>query len=297
MLHGISALFGSKKASRKHLQLDIVIAVVIVCNILTMVVELEWESHKSQVSLGRSEENHLWRHAKFGFSFMEHLFNAVFLAEVIVRLLWDKPAKYFGQGLNCYDFIIVGTASVQLYILQPIGVMQKEGNIVLLRMVRFAKFVRVLKVMRMAIFSDLRVLVNTCISSFVSLFWSMVLLFLIMISAGLVMCALLKSHIQDPTLDFGLRVWLYRHYGGPFRSSYTMFEVTLAGCWPTYFRPLIEKISPWYVVFAVTYITFVVFAIIRVITAIFLKQTLQVASSDAEAQVSSTQWTLTAMAS
>jgi hypothetical protein len=283
-MRDFSSLVGSKKVSEKHKYLDIFIAVIIICNIITMVVELEWESHKSQVSLGYSENNPLWRHAKSVFKFTEHLFNIIFVIELTVRLVLDK-ASFFRQSLNCYDFVLVGAASVQLYVLQPIGWSKQAGNIAILRMIRFARFVRVLKVMRMAVFADLRILINTCISSFVSLFWSMVLLFLIMIAAALLLCSFLKTDIQDPTRDLALRAWLYRHYGGPFRSSYTMFEVTLAGCWPTYFRPLIEKISPWYVVFAVTYITFVVFAIIRVITAIFLKQTLQVASSDAEAQV------------
>jgi len=59
----------------------------------------------------------------------------------------------------------------------------------------------------------------------------------------------------------------------------------MAGCWPNYFRPLIEKVSGWYALFAVAYVTLVVFAVIRIITAIFLKQTLQAANSDMEMMV------------
>jgi len=96
---------------------------------------------------------------------------------------------------------------------------------------------------------------------------------------------LLKDDIRDPGLDLELRVWIFRHYGTAGRAVYTLFEVTLAGCWPNYFRPLIERVNAWYVVFSVVYITLVVFAIIRIISPIFLKETLHIASNDAEMMI------------
>merc|ERR1712060_521793 len=59
----------------------------------------------------------------------------------------------------------------------------------------------------------------------------------------------------------------------------------MAGCWPNYFRPLIHEVSGWFWVFAVAYVSLVVFAIIRIISAIFLKETLIIASHDAEMMV------------
>merc|ERR1712187_469674 len=52
-----------------------------------------------------------------------------------------------------------------------------------------------------------------------------------------------------------------------------------------YVRPLVENVSPIYAVFYLTYIVVVVFAIIRIITALFLKDTLAQAASDAETQI------------
>merc|ERR1719199_1117268 len=102
---------------------------------------------------------------------------------------------------------------------------------------------------------------------------------------GLFLCSILKSTIQDAAVDHSLRLWCFRYYGSSLRAIYTLFEVTLAGCWPNYFRPLIEKVNGWYAVFAVVYITIVVFAVIRIITALFLKKTLSVANNDADMQV------------
>jgi hypothetical protein len=60
----------------------------------------------------------------------------------------------------------------------------------------------------------------------------------------------------------------------------------MSGGWPNYFRPLVSDASWTFGFVAVIYISLVVFAVIRVISAIFLKQTLQVASKDADMQAS-----------
>ena len=79
-----------------------------------------------------------------------------------------------------------------------------------------------------------------------------------------------------------MRLWAWTHYGTFYRAMYTMYEVTLAGCWPSYVRPLLENVSHWYAAFFVIYVAVVVFAVIRVITAIFLKDSMDAVSSDAD---------------
>jgi hypothetical protein len=134
----------------------------------------------------------------------------------------------------------------------------------------------------MKLFSHLRVLVTTIVSSIGALLWSMILLMVIMIISGMFLSGLLEEFIQNPANDMEHRVWVFHYYGTALRAIYTLFEITLAGCWPAYLRPLIEHVSEWYVLFVGFYISFVVFAITRIITAIFLKETLAVAANDAE---------------
>jgi len=81
---------------------------------------------------------------------------------------------------------------------------------------------------------------------------------------------------------FETREWVYTYYGGAARATLTMFEATMSGCWPNYSRTLIEDVSPWYALFFVFYIAGVVFAVTRVISAIFLRETMQVASQQAD---------------
>ena len=81
-------------------------------------------------------------------------------------------------------------------------------------------------------------------------------------------------------------------YGTAYRSAYTVYEVTFAGpvecaCtspafvtpdsgnWPTNARPVLNKVSQFYSIFFVVYVTIIVFALIRIISAIFLKEKLR----------------------
>merc|ERR1740129_2198445 len=143
--------------------------------------------------------------------------------------------------------------------------------------------VRVLRVIRvMKLFQSLNILVHAIISSIPSLVWSMLLLMLIVLMSGLFMCQVVADYITDDQNPLDTRNWVYDHYGGASRATLTMFEATMSGCWPNYSRRLIEEVSVWYAVFFVLYIAGVVFAVTRIISAIFLRETLQVASQEAD---------------
>lgn len=71
-------------------------------------------------------------------------------------------------------------------------------------------------------------------------------------------------------------------YGTAYRALYTLYEITFAGNWPTNVRPVLDRAGHGFVIFFVVYITIIVFAVIRVISAIFLKDTLDAANNDAE---------------
>jgi len=89
--------------------------------------------------------------------------------------------------------------------------------------------------------------------------------------------------LEDVDRDKALRDWIYMHYGTAGRASYTMFEATFSAKWATHLaRPLIEDVSPWFSLFWILYTVVVNFAIIRIIAALFLKQTMAVAAIDAE---------------
>lgn len=93
----------------------------------------------------------------------------------------------------------------------------------------------------------------------------------------------LSSSMVEEGLPSETKLWIYRYYGTPSRAYWSVFELTFSGGWPAYARTLVEDVSGWYALFFAVYIGGVVFAMFRIITALFLKDTLTVASSDMEA--------------
>jgi len=114
----------------------------------------------------------------------------------------------------------------------------------------------------------------------------MLFLTIYMVLGGLLIGNFVMEFINDGGQDIEIRKWIWQHYGTSYRATYTMFQVTFAGCWPSYVNPLYENISHWYSVFFCAYVTFVVFAVMRVITAIFIKETLDAAGEDHEVVMS-----------
>jgi hypothetical protein len=259
---------------------DMIFGAFILANSLLMLVQLEYQGYQSEVSLGEREADG-WSNADTYFTIAEHIFNAIFILELIMRFAMDGAA-IFCDGSIILDMFLVCVSSAQIYIMDPMDVEGIPGvNLSLFRMLRFFKFIKIFRLVRvLKLFTHLRVLVKTIVSSFGALVWSMILLLVIMILSGMFLCGLLEGFITNPENDLTQRKWVFKYYGTAGRAIYTLFEVTLAGCWPNYIRPLIDHVSAWYILFAVLYISMVVFAIIRIITAIFLKETLLIAGAD-----------------
>jgi hypothetical protein len=95
----------------------------------------------------------------------------------------------------------------------------------------------------------------------------------------------LHPFLMDQNADLETRLWVNERYGNIVTSLWTIFEVTLSGCWPNHARTLVYDVSVWYAPCYACYILLVVFGIIRVITALFLKETLQAAASDADVMI------------
>jgi len=118
-----------------------------------------------------------------------------------------------------------------------------------------------------------------------TLVWSMSVLAVLILVAGIFMAQVLGSFVRDESKDLESRRWVFNYYGSPARSTYTMFEATFSGGWLGRARPLIDDVSSFFAVFWVLYQVMIAFAVTRVVAALFLKQTLQVASSDEDMMV------------
>ncbi|CAK9027696.1 unnamed protein product [Durusdinium trenchii] len=261
-------------------KLDTVIGIVVLLNSLTMAMELECEGQVAGERVGMPEL--LQCHHHISFYIAEHVFTIIFVLELAWRVYWLRW-RYFLEVLNVVDAFLAMYSFIYVYVLT---MLLQSVNLQLLRLLRLAKLVRAIRIMRtLRLFRGLRLLVHACFSFLPSLAWSMALLSLCILTAGLVIGNLLHEFILDETKEFEQRLWIWIHYGTAYRAIWTMYEMTFAGNWPQSARPVLESVSHGYCVFFLLYITVIVFAVLRVITAIFVKETLEVASNDAELMV------------
>jgi len=195
---------------------------------------------------------------------------------------WDflrDLANWFDAAL-----VLLGLADLLIFVQMAGG--SEAQNIILLRLVRVLKSVRAIRMLRTFRFlKGLRFLVKACYCFLPSLAWSMLLLFVFMCMGTLVLGNLLRDFIADETANMNDRLWVWDRYGTASRAMYTFYEITFAGNWPTNARPIMDKVNRFFVLFFTVYVTIIVFAALRVITAVFLRDTLDAARNDDEALI------------
>ncbi|CAK9084914.1 Sodium channel protein type 4 subunit alpha (Sodium channel protein skeletal muscle subunit alpha) (Sodium channel protein type IV subunit alpha) (Voltage-gated sodium channel subunit alpha Nav1.4) [Durusdinium trenchii] len=262
--------------------LDLVVGVLIAINTIVMMIRNEYMGYEVGVALGAMNHNPL-SELDWTLDALERGFAILFLIELVVRVAIQR-CSYFRSCWNWFDVVLVLVSMFDLFLLDLLRVDVKINvNVTMMRLARTVKLARAFRIMRtLRLFEGLRVLVHSVSAFLPSLMWAMIFLGLFIITGGILLGGLLQSFLVDTSEDFDRRYWVWRHYGTASRAIYTMFEITFAGSWPLYARPVIEEVGVGYCIFFVAYIVFVVFAVIRVISAIFLKETLDAAQNDAQ---------------
>lgn len=271
--------------SKTKRYIDLVAGFLVLSNSMVMMLELEMEGRAvgSQLGLG---DGSTWvlEEVEPTFQGLDTAFVYIFLAELLFRI-FAEGRNFFFDVANWFDTILVLVGLADIWVIVPVttGGSTDPQNIVMMRLFRAVKCLRAIRMVRtFRLFRGLNLLVKACQCFLPSLGWAMVLLFVFMSMGTLIMGNLLRSFVEDSSNLFEDRVWIWNRYGTAYRAMYTLYEVTFAGNWPTNARPVLEKVSHAFVLFFVVYVTIIVFAVIRVISAIFLKDTLDAAHNDAE---------------
>jgi len=202
----------------------------------------------------------------------------------VLRGEWYFDSKKGLMYMNVFDAFLVLLNFLELIVLP----FWDAGNapelntnhIRLIKLTRVARTLRVVKTLSML--RQLRHLVATCIASIGALFWSLILLLFLKLIFALMISQTLQIFIQNPDENYEARLMMNSWYGTFSRSMYTFFEITYSGGWPLLVRPVLESVSAWYAIPFLIYVTLVVFATLRIVTALFLKETLSTAANDAE---------------
>lgn len=261
--------------------LDYTAGCLVLVNSAVMLLELELEGRDIGRSVGYPEGK-----TDFGLPLdicraLNDSFSIIFFLELLARIFLER--RDFPKDLaNWFDALLAVAGLTDFFLTLSLPDTSTSQSIVLLRLMRVMKSLRAIRMVRsLHIFRGLRLLVKACQCFLPSLCWSMVLLGVLMSMGSLLMGNLLQEYIKDEELAFDDRQWLWERYGTAYRASYTLFEVTFAGNWPTRAERVLD-VDQAFCLFFIFYVTVVVFAVLRVITAIFLKDTLDAAQNDAE---------------
>eukprot|EP00930_Biecheleria_cincta_P059272 TRINITY_DN45017_c0_g1_i1.p1 TRINITY_DN45017_c0_g1~~TRINITY_DN45017_c0_g1_i1.p1 ORF type:complete len:564 (-),score=85.95 TRINITY_DN45017_c0_g1_i1:167-1831(-) len=262
--------------------LDVYIGILVAMNTIVMMVGSQYDGIVANASLGLT--------AQTGDGFdeyadvFEHVFLALYIAEIIFRMAvlrrgWLLDEVHGIMYSNIFDAAIVLSGVVELYILSE--VIEDVPNMSAVRWLRLLRVAKTLRLVRMStLFRQLRILVKTIIASVSAVVWSLVVLLLAQVTYALIPCQALHTFIVDDANDYESRIWVNRTFGSFSKSLYSMFEITFSGGWPNLARPVIEKVSAWYAPLFLSYVVLVLFACIKVITALFIKETMSIAASD-----------------
>ena len=303
----LSALWMGERSDGRSLQkrlqdfmrgpFDVIIGAIVILNISFMILLTEWNGSVIDQALGLSEPSPTWFSSEF-FSAAEYIFFVIFLLDVVAKMCILRREWYYSQRegvmyLNLFDALLVTINFVELILLPLIAQADSQelriNHVRVIKLLRMGRTLRIVKTL--SVFLPLRVLVGTCIASLGAFFWSLILLLVLKITFALIVSQALQSWILDESQNLQDRLQIHALYGSFLKATYTMFEITYSGGWPTLVRPVLDLVDSWYAAAFLPYVTLVVFAVLRIVTALFLKETLESAAQDAEIVIEETRRT------
>jgi len=261
-----------------HGPFNAVVCFLILLNVVVAFARLQELGNRANRSLG--EEYWDWPHATFIFYVLETVFTLIFVVELVIRI-YVYQRWFFSEHLNLLDLFVVSVTAVHLLVLSIDQEPSDEREwLRLLAVVRTARILRTMRYLK-----ELRVILDTMLGSLAAVFWSILLMVMFQWMMAMLLCQALHGFIIDVSQDLDARRWINTHYGSGWSSFYTLFEATFSGCWPNYFRPVMNYVSPYFGVPIAAYVIVVIFTMSRIVSALFLRETLRQASDQAEVMV------------
>jgi len=225
----------------------------------------------------------------------EVVFCVVFTAELIVKLGRNGYKYFIGPGWkwNIFDFLLV---MMQLVEVAGMFTTQHESksapptaNVSYLRLLRILRLFRVLRLVRLLQFiGELNTIISSITNSMRPLFWTMILLLLMVYVVGIVFTQMVFNHRMEKIMaddlesnenDRALEYW----FGTLWRTILSLYEAILGGTdWDALVSPLVAEISVLAAPVFMFYVAFVLLAMMNVITGIFVESALKNAHKEQE---------------
>lgn len=258
--------------------MDAIGIAVVFLNAVVIFLDLEQQGGEIAAQLGIAPDTHPWVPTVASFEVADHVFSIFYMAEMVVKV------ALMGRTYCWYPFNLLDAAVVVLYFVELLALLLGTADRLPAGILKVSRIARLPRVARAS--SMLCSLFRSLYLSLKGLADVAVLLGLVVFITGLAMARLVSVFLLDDcSLDVALCEWAYLHYGSATRASWTMFQATLSGGWPTWAAELVEGVSGWYLLFWVLYVLVVWFGVLRVITALFVKQTMEAAAFDHESLI------------
>lgn len=229
------------------------------------------------------------------FEIAETFFCVIFVLEMAARIAVFRLRFLFSPDWrwNALDSVVVTfavTVEVAKYVLRIAGA-GDPSRFAALRVMRVVRFLRLMRIVRTCnVFQELRILVLSISSTILSLLWTLVLLFIVMLTFGVHISAEVSNHEVDCSRGVGTcRVAELRPlFGSLTRTILTLYQSVLGGLdWGEVSDDLAEMSALSSMMFVI-YVTFVIFAIMNTITGLFVEQAKRATAMDLENVVQDT---------
>eukprot|EP00929_Paragymnodinium_shiwhaense_P088943 TRINITY_DN4923_c0_g1_i3.p1 TRINITY_DN4923_c0_g1~~TRINITY_DN4923_c0_g1_i3.p1 ORF type:complete len:631 (-),score=92.59 TRINITY_DN4923_c0_g1_i3:234-2126(-) len=279
---GCQGFFPRIRALTDHKYFELTFAALILMHTCTMTIESQYQSLDVCLHLGypncERPKEEIWPGADMAFWTLEMIFGVLFTSEVCLKLLGQHMYFMF-SAWNCLDFFIILGWLVTTMSNTELGM-----NPMLVRLARIARLLRFLRLVKtIQMFDVLQLLIGSLRASGLILFWSAVVLAIIMICAALLAHNLMLTYLQDENIDMETRHDVYRVFGSFARSFLTMYQMTFSLDTPA--PGLCFELNEWFAIPLVMYQSLVSFAVIKVIEAVFLNETIKLAATDDELMI------------
>jgi len=274
------------RAHRTLVALDPVIGVVILLNAILTGVQLELE---------RS-----WP----GWQWLEVAFTFIFMMEVLLKFVLLGVHSFFMGDDRCWNLfdIVVVLLAVSDSLIFFLGDSSALSSFTVIRILRFGRLTKLVRVLKLKMFKELRLLIDGVIAGVRTLIWAIVLLGFFIYSIAVLLRQTVGNPdekfrgcdpTQCPSFDCPSCSKSARHFsqyrmtlfGSVGRSMLTVFRCFTDGCSSVDGTPLPVYIWDAYgslaVMFYVIVILFVTFGLFNLIMAIFVESTFESAKADA----------------
>eukprot|EP00929_Paragymnodinium_shiwhaense_P072389 TRINITY_DN36746_c0_g1_i2.p1 TRINITY_DN36746_c0_g1~~TRINITY_DN36746_c0_g1_i2.p1 ORF type:complete len:810 (+),score=193.99 TRINITY_DN36746_c0_g1_i2:68-2497(+) len=271
---------------------ELIVAIIILLNTIYMGIQVEMSIRDPVLAEGA------------GFKAIEIAFSCMFIVELVMRLL-AQGSHFFLHRINwcwnLFDFILVSASIVEiaaeiaaaLETATETTAEEDSGSNMndsarLLRILRTSKLVRLFRTARLVRFVQaLRNLVWSIICTLKSLFWSLLLLVMIMFCTGMIFAQSIGLQLSEMQRE-GTAEWtpelerIDYWWGSLSKSMFTLFKSVSEGVsWHECVIPLTGEHEALVVVF-VAYVGFIYFAVLNVIAGVFCDSAIQASKQDPE---------------